>query len=169
MKMDSLQELFVEELKDLYSAENQILKALPKMVKAATSAELKSGFEKHFEQTKGHVFRLEQICKDLDVKPGGKFCKGAEGLLKEGAELIEEKSVPEVLDAGLISAAQRVEHYEIAGYGSCVAYAAQLGHTKAVELLEETLTEEKDTDKSLTALAMAHINSDAMGSEAKAA
>ena len=126
MKMDTLQELFVEEIKDLYSAENQILKALPKMVAAATCPNLKAGFEAHLEQTKGHVTRLEAICKDIGVTPTGKVCKGMMGLLEEGAEFMKEKPSPDVMDAGLISAAQRVEHYEMAGYGTCGAYAVQL-------------------------------------------
>jgi ferritin-like metal-binding protein YciE len=169
MKLETLQELFVDEIKDLYSAENQILNALPKMANAATCPELKSGFNAHLEQTKGHISRLEQICRELDVKPGGKFCKGTEGLLEEGAELIRKDSLPEVLDAGLISAAQRVEHYEIAGYGTCVTYAKQLGYTGAAGLLVETLIEEKETDLKLTAMAESHINSDAVGSVAMAA
>ena len=165
MKLETLQALCVEEIKDLYSAENQILKSLPKMAKAATCQQLKSGFEEHLEQTKGHVDRLEQICKELNVKPGGKFCKGMEGLLAEGADFLKEGALPEVMDAGLISAAQRVEHYEIAGYGTCLAYAKQLGHIKVAGLLEQTLIEEKETDYKLTALAENHINFDAIGSE----
>ena len=161
--------MFVEEIKDLYSAESQIMRALPKMASAATCTQLRSGFNAHLEQTKGHISRLEEICNELNVKPTGKFCKGAEGLLAEGAELMKEDTLPGVLDAGLISAAQRVEHYEISGYGTCVAYAKQLGHTKAVGLLELTLKEEKETDQKLTALALDHINANANGKMAVAA
>jgi ferritin-like metal-binding protein YciE len=153
MKENSLRELYVEELRDLYSAENQLVKALPKMVKAATSADLRSGFEGHLEQTKGHVARLEKIFEALDESPTGKTCKGMQGLIKESGELIEEDPGDEELDAGLISAAQRVEHYEIAGYGCVRTYAQLLGENEAVSLLEETLNEEKETDAKLTQLA----------------
>jgi ferritin-like metal-binding protein YciE len=119
MELSSLEDLFIDELKDLYSAETQLTKALPKMAKAATSKELKAGFEKHLKQTEKHVERLEQICEELEVSPKGKKCKAMEGLIKEGAEVIEEDAEAEVKDAALIAAAQRVEHYEIAGYG-CV-------------------------------------------------
>ncbi|HWY67796.1 MAG TPA: ferritin-like domain-containing protein [Terriglobales bacterium] len=153
MKMESLRELFVEELKDLYSAENQILKALPKMVKAASSKELKEGFEEHLEQTKGHVERLEQIFEDLDESPKGKKCKGMEGLLEEGKEWMEEDAGPEVMDAGLIAAAQHVEHYEMAGYGCVRTYAELLGNKRAAQILQKTLDEEKQTDSKLTNLA----------------
>src|ERR1700693_4092821 len=157
MEMNRLKHLYVEELKDLYSAENQLLKALPKMAKAATSEELSAGFEEHLNQTKEHVARLEKIFKALGESPKGKKCKGMEGLIKEGAEMIEENPAPEELDAGLISAAQRVEHYEIAGYGCVSTYANLLGEEQAVSLLRQTLEEEKETDKKLTQLA-GHIN-----------
>jgi ferritin-like metal-binding protein YciE len=153
MEMESLRELFVEELKDLYSAENQIIKALPKMVKSATSKELKKGFEQHLAQTRGQVERLEKIFKELDESPKGKKCKGMEGLLEEGNELMEEDAEPEVLDAGLIAAAQHVEHYEIAGYGCVRTYADLLGFNNAAKLLQQTLDEEKQTDEKLTDLA----------------
>ena len=153
MEMESLRELFVEELKDLYSAENQIIKALPKMVKSATSNELKKGFEQHLAQTRGQVERLEKIFKELDESPKGKKCKGMEGLLEEGNELMEEDAEPEVLDAGLIAAAQHVEHYEIAGYGCVRTYADLLGFNNAAKLLQQTLDEEKQTDEKLTDLA----------------
>jgi ferritin-like metal-binding protein YciE len=153
MEMTELRDLFIEELKDLYSAENQIIKALPKMIKAATSEELKSGFEEHLEQTKGHVERLEQIFSALDESPKGKKCKGMEGLLEEGKDLMEEDAEAEVLDAGLIAAAQHVEHYEIAGYGCVRTYADLLGNKKAAQLLQKTLDEEKQTDQKLTKLA----------------
>jgi ferritin-like metal-binding protein YciE len=153
MHQSSLADLLVEELKDLYSAETQLLKAIPKMAKAATSKPLKAGFEKHLKQTEGHVERLEQVCEELDVSPKGKKCKAMEGLIEEGSEVIEEDAEPEVKDAALIAAAQRVEHYEIAGYGCVRTYAQLLGHTKAAKLLQQTLDEEGDTDKALTKLA----------------
>lgn len=153
MKMESLQELFVEELKDLYSAENQIIKALPKMIKAASSNELKKGFTEHLEQTKGHVERLEQIFQGLDESPKGKKCKGMEGLLEEGKDWMEEDAEPEVMDAGLIAAAQHVEHYEMAGYGCVRTYAELLGNKRAAQLLQKTLDEEKQTDGKLSTLA----------------
>ncbi len=153
MEMESLRELFVEQLKDLYSAENQIVKALPKMIKSADSKELKSAFEEHLEQTRGQVERLEQIFEELDESPRGKKCVGMEGLIKEGKELMSEDAEPEVLDAGLIAAAQHVEHYEIAGYGCVRTYAQLLGMKSAVKLLQQTLDEEKETDKILNGLA----------------
>src|ERR1700676_102791 len=153
MEMNRLKHLYVEELKDLYSAESQMVKALPKMAKAATSEELRAGFEEHLEQTKGHVSRLEEIFKALGESPKGKKCKGMEGLIKEGGELIEEDPAPEELDAGLISAAQRVEHYEIAGYGCVSTYAKLLGEDQAISLLRLTLKEEKETDEKLPQLA----------------
>ena len=156
MKLESLQDLFHHELKDLYSAENQLVKALPKMAKAAANEQLKAGFEEHLEQTKGHVERLDKIGKALDFKLAGHKCKAMEGLIEEGAELISEDAEPSVKDAGLIGAAQRVEHYEIAGYGTARALAAKLGHDEAVSLLEATLEEEKATDQKLTELAESH-------------
>ena len=165
MKMEDLKDLFVDELKDLYSAENQITKALPKMAKAASSAQLKKGFELHLEQTKGQIARLEQIFEELGESPKGKKCHGMEGLLEEGKELMGEDAEAEVMDAGLISAAQRVEHYEIAAYGTVKTYAELLGMSKAAKLLDETLNEEKDTDKKLTGLAV-QINVEAQKSAA---
>jgi ferritin-like metal-binding protein YciE len=155
MQLSSLEDLFIDELKDLYSAETQLTKALPKMAKAASSKELKAGFEKHLKQTEGHVERLEQICEELDVSPKGKKCKAMEGLIEEGSEVIDEDAEPEVKDAALIAAAQRVEHYEIAGYGCVRTYAKLLGHDSAMKLLQQTLDEEGDTDKTLTKLAEA--------------
>lgn len=152
MRESALKELYIDELRDLYNAENQLTKALPKMAKAATSDELRAGFEEHLEQTKGHVERLDEIFKELGEKPTGKKCKGMEGLVEEGEEMIEEQE-GDALDAGLISAAQRVEHYEIAAYGSVRTYANLLGEEDAAELLEQTLTEEKQTDQKLTKLA----------------
>lgn len=153
MELASLRELFVEQLQDLYSAENQILKALPKMIKAANSEQLKAGFQEHLRQTEEQVNRLDQIFDGLDEDAEGKKCKGMEGLLKEGEELMKEDAAPEVLDAGLISAAQHVEHYEIAGYGTVRTYAELLGNQEAVRLLQATLDEEKETDVKLTKLA----------------
>ncbi len=164
METNRLKHLYVEELKDLYSAENQLVKALPKMAKAASSEDLRAGFEEHLEQTKGHVSRLEEIFKELGESPKGKKCKGMEGLIKEGGEMIDEDPAPEELDAGLISAAQRVEHYEIAGYGCVATYAKLLGEDEAEALLRETLNEEKTTDEKLTELA-GNINLEAAGSE----
>lgn len=152
MTKDSLRELYVDELKDLYSAEKQLTKALPKMAKAASSEELSTGFEEHLEQTKGHVQRLEQIFNMLGEKAGGKKCKGMEGLVAEGAEIMGEDLSEEVMDAALISAAQRVEHYEMAGYGTVAAYADLLGESKQASLLRQTLEEEKETDQKLTGL-----------------
>ena len=152
MTKDSLRQLYVDELKDLFSAEKQLTKALPKMAKAASSEELRQGFTEHLEQTKGHVQRLEEIFSQLNAKAGGKKCMGMEGLVKEGAEIMGEDFADEVMDAALISAAQRVEHYEIAAYGTVVAYANLVGETEQAELLQETLQEEKETDQKLTQL-----------------
>src|SRR3984957_17661284 len=152
MADEGLKELYIDELKDLYSAENQLVKALPKMAKAATSEDLRDGFEEHLEQTKGHVQRLENIFQQLGERPKGKKCKGREGLLEEGSDAIEGHDGA-VLDAALIGDPQRVEHYEIAGYGTVIAFAEELGESKHVSLLKETLEEEKETDKKLTGLA----------------
>ena len=153
MQQSELKELYVDELKDIYSAETQLVKALPKMAKAAVSEELRSGFEQHLEQTKGHAARLEQIFKALDEKPTGKHCNGMEGLIKEGGEAAEEDYEGDAKDAALIGAAQRVEHYEIAAYGTVRAMAEKLGEDAAVKLLSQTLQEEKDTDVKLSDLA----------------
>ena len=151
MPEQGLKELFIDELKDLYNAENQLIKALPKMAKASESPELKAGFEEHLEQTKGHVERLESIFSKLGESPKGKKCKGMEGLVEEGKEAIEEYEGA-VRDAALIGGAQRVEHYEIAGYGTVIAMAKQLGESGHARLLEQTLEEEKETDAKLTSL-----------------
>jgi ferritin-like metal-binding protein YciE len=164
METNRLRHLYIEELKDLYSAENRLVKALPKMATASTSEDLRAGFEGHLKQTKDHVARLEKIFKALGESPKSKKCKGMEGLIKEGGELIKEDPAPEELDAGLISAAQRVEHYEIAGYGCVSTYAKILGEDQAVSLLRQTLEEEKETDKKLTQLA-GRINIEAAESE----
>lgn len=153
MENNSLKKLYVEELRDIYDAENQLVKALPEMAKAATSEELRSGFENHLEQTKEHVRRLEQVFNGLGEKAKGKKCKGMQGLVSEGKETIDEDFEGDVKDAALISAAQRVEHYEIAAYGTVRTYAELLGQEDAVSLLEKTLQEEKETDEKLTELA----------------
>ena len=153
MTADTLRELYVDELKDLYSAEKQLLRALPKMAKASTSEELRAGFEEHLEQTKGHVERLKEVFSALGEKPGGKKCKGMEGLVAEGAEVMGEDFEDDVMDAAIIAAAQRVEHYEIAGYGTVCAYAKILGEDEQLELLQQTLQEEKETAEKLTELA----------------
>jgi ferritin-like metal-binding protein YciE len=162
MDQNTLKQLYIEELRDVYDAENQLVKALPKMAEASTSSELRAGFEGHLEQTKGHVERLEQIFSANGEKPRGKKCKAMQGLVAEGSEMIDEDFEAEVKDAGLISAAQRVEHYEIAAYGTLRTYASILGDEEAVSLLEATLEEEKETDEKLTALAES-INIQAAG------
>ena len=153
MENNTLRQLYVEELRDIYDAEKQLVKALPKMAEASTSGELRDGFEEHLKQTKGHVERLEQIFGELGEKPAGKKCKGMQGLVNEGSEFMSEDFENEVKDAGLIAAAQRVEHYEIAAYGTVRTYATILGEQNAVALLERTLKEEKETDQKLTELA----------------
>jgi ferritin-like metal-binding protein YciE len=162
MEVDSLQKLYADELKDLYSAEKQIIQALPRMAKKATNPQLKRGFEEHLEQTKGHVQRLETIFEGLEGSPRGKKCKGMEGLLEEGKEMMGEDMEPEVLDAALIAAAQRVEHYEIAGYGTVCSYAKLLGRDQDAQLLQQTLNEEGETDSKLTELAESTINVEAL-------
>jgi len=158
MKLETLKDLYIQELKDLYSAEQQIIKALPKMVKAASNKELSAGFEEHLKQTKEHARRLEKILTSHDESTRGPKCEGMEGVLKEGGEMIEEDAEEEVRDAGLIAAAQRVEHYEMAGYGCARTYAQLLGDRDSAQLLQTTLTEESDTDKKLTKLAKSVIN-----------
>jgi ferritin-like metal-binding protein YciE len=160
-KVKNLEDLYIDLLKDLYSAETQIEKALPKMAKAAQSPELKKGFEEHLNQTHAHVERLKEVFSGLDASPKGKKCVGMEGLLKEGDELMKENINPEVLDAGLIAAAQKVEHYEIASYGTVRTYAQTLGYGDAALLLQKTLDEEGTTNKKLTKLAVSYINSQA--------
>ncbi len=171
MASEGLKELFIEELKDLYNAENQLVKALPKMAKAASSEELKDGFEEHLEQTRSHVERLEKIFRGLDENPKGKKCVGMEGLIEEGSEAMGEDFEDAVMDAALIGAAQRVEHYEIAAYGTARELAEVLGESDYASLLQETLDEEKETDEKLTSLAK-QINDQANsegGSEEKKA
>jgi ferritin-like metal-binding protein YciE len=158
MELDTLKDLYIDELKDLYSAEKQIVKALPKMIKATKNPELKAAFKTHLQQTAEHARRLELICQELGVTPRGKKCVGMEGLIAEGSEMIKEEPDPDVLDAGLISKAQHVEHYEIAGYGTVRTYAKQLGYDSQAQLLQKTLDEEGETDHLLTDLAESRIN-----------
>jgi ferritin-like metal-binding protein YciE len=156
----TLHDAFIDELRDTFDAEKQLIKALPKMAKAATSQELRSAFETHLEETRGQVGRLEQVFAAIDQKPRGKHCDGMEGIIEEGKSVMEEFDDP-ALDAGLIASAQRVEHYEIAAYGTLVAWARAMGHDEAADLLQETLDEEKATDEKLTALAEGGINQEA--------
>ena len=160
MEIDTLKDLYVEELKDLYSAEKQLVKALPKMAKAAQDKQLQNAFRNHLKETEQHVARIEQICQALGVSPRGKKCVGMEGLIEEGNEMINEAN-PEAIDAGLISKAQHVGHYEMAGYGTVRTYARQLGYEDQAELLQQTLDEEGKADHLLTALAEAGINVEA--------
>jgi Uncharacterized protein conserved in bacteria len=161
MPENSLQELYGEQLRDLYDAENQLIKALPKMAKAAQADALRKGFEQHLEQTKGHVDRLEQIFSAMGESPKGRKCAGMKGLVEEGEQVIKEQSDGAALDSGLIASAQRVEHYEIAGYGTVRTFAELLGDVEAVNFLQQTLDEEKETDEKLTALAK-QINAQVM-------
>ena len=158
MELETLQDLYITELKDLYSAEKQIIKALPKLVKAATNKQLAAGFQEHLEQTKEHAARLEKILESHDETTRGPKCKGMEGVLEEGDEMIEEDADDDVRDAGLIAAAQRVEHYEMAGYGCARTYAELLGDKEGAKLLKTTLDEEAATDKKLSKLAKSVIN-----------
>lgn len=168
MAKDSLRELYIDELRDLYNAETQLVKALPKMAKAASNDQLREAFEEHLRQTSEHVSRLEQIFERLEEKPSGKKCLGMEGLVKEGAETMKEDYTDEVKDAAIIGAAQRVEHYEMAGYGTVRAIAELLGENEDVSLLEQTLEEEKQADQKLTELAGKINPRAAEGEEAEA-
>jgi len=161
MKLESFEALFLHELRDLYSAERQLVAALPKMAKKATNAELKQAFETHLEQTEEHVKRLEKIFEDLQLNAGRHKCKAMEGLVEEGDEILKEEAEDAIRDAAMIGAAQRVEHYEIAGYGTARTYAEMLGHTEAAELLQTTLDEEKETDQLLSELALTSVNIEA--------
>jgi len=161
MAISSLQELLVDELKDLYNAENQLVKALPKMAKAATNDDLQQAFEEHLEQTQEHVNRLEQIFERLGTKPTGKKCYAMQGLIEEGKEIISDVDQDSVLDAGIIGAAQKVEHYEIAGYGTARTHAKLLGEDQIAELLQQTLDEEGETNEKLTKLAESYVNEEA--------
>ncbi len=158
MKITTLDELLHDELKDLYSAESQLIHALPKMAQAVESQDLRAAFEKHLEQTRVHVQRLEEICSDLKIRPTGKRCAGMQGAIKEAEEVIADDMGLEPKQAALIGAAQRVEHYEIAAYGTARAHARQLGYLKAEQLLRQTLEEEKETDRKLTHLAENRVN-----------
>ncbi|NNC87947.1 MAG: ferritin-like domain-containing protein [Akkermansiaceae bacterium] len=162
MKIDSLEKLLIHELKDLYSAETQILDALPKMEEAASNEELKTAFREHHQETKGQKKRLEQIFEGLEFEPRGERCEAAEGLVKEGEEVIEKIDKGDVRDAALIGAAQRVEHYEMAGYGTAVAFARKLGKHDVADTLTQTLEEEGKTDRNLTRLAERVLNFKAM-------
>jgi ferritin-like metal-binding protein YciE len=162
MEIDSLKKLYVEQLKDVFSAEKQLVQALPKMAKGSTHPQLRAAFEQHLEQTREHVARLEKVFELIDKPARAKKCKAMEGLIEEGKEVLEEDMDDDVRDAALIAAAQRVEHYEIAAYGTLRTYANLLGETQAVKILQTTLDEEGDTDKKLTQLAESSINVEAM-------
>ena len=154
----TMEDLFLENIRDLMDAEKQITKALPKMAKTATSEELTNAFQEHLEQTRGHIERLERIFAAMGYKPGGVKCAGMEGLLKEGDEMVRLTDAGMVRDAGLIAAAQRVEHYEMAGYGSARTFGQLLGHSEAADLLQQTLEEERKTDELLTEIAESMVN-----------
>jgi ferritin-like metal-binding protein YciE len=158
MSITTLAELLEHELNDIHSAETQLVEALPKMAEGAQSKDLRAAFEKHLDQTRVHLQRIEEICTDLKISPAGEKCKGMEGLVQEGQEVLESDMEAEPKQAALIGAAQRVEHYEIAAYGTARAHARQLGYLKAVDLLTKTLDEEKDTDQKLTQLAENRVN-----------
>ncbi|MGH9716654.1 MAG: ferritin-like domain-containing protein [Candidatus Acidiferrales bacterium] len=159
---NGLRDVYIEQLRDLYDAEHRLIKALPKMAKAADSPELRSGFEEHLEQTKGHAERLEQIFQSMGEPAKAKKCKGIEGIIDEASDVLDEDFAGAVMDAAIIASAQRVEHYEMAGYGSARSFAEQLGETKAASLLQQTLNEEKETDAKLTKMS-AQINPRAAG------
>ena len=161
MKLNTLHDLLVHELKDLHNAEQQLIRALPKMASAASSEVLRTALEDHLEETKGHVERLERIFDRLEIKPGRKKCKAMEGLIEEGKEIVAEDAEPMVHDAAIIAAAQRVEHYEIAGYGCAKAFALMLDDQETADLLDETLQEESAADEKLTEVAMSGINQQA--------
>jgi ferritin-like metal-binding protein YciE len=165
MELDTLQALYIERLRDLYSAEHQLLKAMPKIRKKVSNEELIEAFDTHMVQTEQQVQRLERLFEELGEAPKGKHCKGMEGLLAEAMELLEEDADDDVLDAGLIASAQAVEHYEIAGYGTARTYAELLGFEDHVELLQQTLNEEEETDRILTEIAVTSVNLDAMENE----
>lgn len=161
MKIENLEQLLIHDVRDLLSAERQITKALPKMAKAASSADLQQAFDHHLEQTKHHVERLEQVFEHLGKSPRAKECMGIKGLLEEGEEMMKGELPSDVMDAALIAAAQKVEHYEMASYGAARTYAQMLGHNEAARLLQQTLDEEGEANKKLTALAEGHINAEA--------
>jgi ferritin-like metal-binding protein YciE len=160
-KTGTMHDAFLDELRDTYDAEKQLIKALPKMAKAASSAELRTAFETHLEETRGHVDRVEQVFESLEEKARGKHCEGMAGIIEEGKSIMEEDFDEAALDAALIAAGQRAEHYEMAAYGTLVAWARAMGHTEAADLLQQTLDEEKATDEKLTTLAEGGINQEA--------
>jgi len=160
-KLKTLDDLLEHQLKDLYSAEKQLIAALPKMIEATQDEKLKKSFETHLEETKEQKNRLEKVCEIIGISPGRMKCKAMEGLIEEGEEAIDEDATPEVKDASLIAAAQRIEHYEIAGYGTAAHYAERLGHSEAAQLLDQTLKEEQKTDTLLNKLAKSYINAKA--------
>ncbi len=160
-KLQSLNDLFVDELRDLYNAENQLVKALPKMAQAASSSDLRNALEEHLDQTRNQIDRLDKVFQMLDVPERGKDCPGMKGIIEEGQELLKETAAPDVKDAGIITAAQKTEHYEIAGYGSVCTFAEQLGFRDQAKLLKQTLNEEKQADERLTKIAERHVNKDA--------
>jgi ferritin-like metal-binding protein YciE len=162
MKLDTLKTLYLNELRDLYNAENQLVKALPKLAKAASSEKLKEAFEKHLEQTKSHVERLEEVFKEADEKPKGKTCQGMKGIIEEGSEILQKDGNESVIDAGIIVAAQKAEHYEIASYGSVRTFAQLLGKDRSAELLQTTLNEESEANEVLTRLADDIVNPEAV-------
>lgn len=161
MKISSLEDLYTDFLKDLYSAEKQLVRALPKMAESAQSSDLRQAFEDHLRQTEGHVERIERLFGNMAGSPGGKKCVAMEGLIEEGSELMKEDVAAEVLDAGLIAAAQKVEHYEIASYGTARAWAQQLGYDDAADVLQKTLDEESMANEKLTKIAESHVNMEA--------
>ena len=164
MKLNTLRDLYVEQLRDLYSAETQLADALPKMAEKASHPKLRQAIESHLEETRGQIERLERIFKSLDEKPGGETCQAMKGLIKEGQEMLKKRGDDDVRDAGIIAAAQRVEHYEISGYGTVATYAEMLGRTEDHDLLGQTLSEEKSADQKLNRLAKQVVNVDAMQS-----
>jgi len=165
MELNTLRDLLVEQLQDVYSAESQIIKALPKMVKAASNEQLKQAFAKHLSETQTQKEKLDKVFELMNVSPGRHKCKAMEGLVEESKEMIEQEGEPEVIDAGLIASAQRIEHYEIAAYGTARVYAKQLGEMKVEKILSEILQQEKDTDVALTELALSTVNIEAEGVE----
>jgi ferritin-like metal-binding protein YciE len=167
MKMESLKDLYLEQLRDLFDAETQLVEALPKMASAANNPNLKNAFNQHLRQTREQITRLDRIFSALGERPEGQTCQGMKGLLKEGEEMIKAKGDPDVIDAGLIAAAQRVEHYEIAGYGTVRTYAEMLGAEEAVRMLEKSLQEEEETDDKLTELAESQVNVEAEAAGAR--
>ncbi len=164
-KLETLNDLFVDELRDLYNAENQLVKALPKMAEAASSPDLRNALEEHLNQTRNQIHRLDKVFESLDVPERGKECVGMKGIIQEGQEVLKENGSPTVKDAGIITSAQKTEHYEIAGYGSVCTFAEQLGYREQAKLLKETLSEEKKADELLTKIAEKHVNKEAKRGE----